>query len=129
MRDDDRRVAVKTECVAVLRRLRDRLRADDAARTLLIDEHHRLPERRRLAMHVEVERVVDATIEHILEKQVEAVQTRKQVTLHRSGTASGKPFAYPRHSDRGDEQAVVVRTVREHAYVGVIALVSGARMG
>jgi hypothetical protein len=91
--------------------------------------HGQQVERQGLAVHVEIERVVDAAVEHLVEHEVHAGERRQQVAQHLRRLAVGEVLGDALRRDLLDQQRVVLGFVGEQADVGAIALVAGARMG
>jgi hypothetical protein len=86
-------------------------------------------ERQRLAVHVQIERVVDAAVQHVVQHEVHGADLGQQVALHAAGRAVGEVLQHPLLGHLFDQQGVVGRVVGNHADVDAVALVAGARMG
>src|SRR5690606_6830544 len=92
------------------------------------DRERQPEEGERLAVAVEVERIVDAALQDVIDDEVERPQARQLVALH-----AARP---PVPEERGDafdgdllaDQREVGLVVGDHAHVQAVALVAGAAM-
>src|SRR6187399_1954721 len=83
----------------------------------------------RLAVAVEVQRVVDAAIEDIVEDEVHRLQVRQQVTRDATGPAMRELRRDARLGHLLDEQGPEGWMPCDHADVGTVALVARAAVG
>ena len=84
--------------------------------------------RQRLAVHVEVQRIVHAAVEHIVQNEIHSGQLRQQVTRHSAGFTVGEVGANALLGRLFYQRRVVLGAIGNQADVDLVALVAGARM-
>jgi nucleoside-diphosphate-sugar epimerase len=84
--------------------------------------------RKRLAMHIQIQRVIDAAVEYVVEHEVHRGELWQQVPHDMTRLAIRKLLRDSLGRYLLNQQVVVTRVVRDQADIGAIALVAGARM-
>ena len=77
-------------------------------------------------MRVQVQRIVHAAIQHLVQHKIHGLQLGQQITLHCDGLAMYKMFRHCLWRQLIDQHRLQIRMPCNHADVGAVAFVAGA---